>query len=331
MDNFNQSDGAFQSSGLPKTFEQAVAKVIDIALKQIDQQRIEKGLFYHTVTHAKAVKRRARTIFNAISPCISKQDAEGLTLDRFEQLPYLLDLSAICHDLVQDFLPQSHLQLPRQREPGMSEAASIKKVFEIFDLLNQQYQQANKLPYFNSWHKQNIQEMIEATICLADRDTGELYQPALYDTQKTLSFSGRIIALADLGCLGMEGIEAYRQEGQWVVLEENPHIIPNLINKNPTLLENTRTRLLNRCKFQLSFAKSRLSRFSQEVAGLPEPAIEILSSQIFKYLKSDTIAELEKITPKNPDTSLEDLVEFFGLGYWWNQENNHGIIGDMGR
>ena len=234
MDNFNQSDDAFQASGLPKTFEQAVAKIIDIALEEIDKQRVEKALFYHTVTHAKAVKRRARTIFNTISPYISKNNVDSLTLNKFEQFPHLLDLSAICHDLVQNFLPPSHLQLPRQRQPGMSEKASIEKVFEIIDVLNQQHQQTNKPPLFNAWHKQNIEEMIEATICLVERDTGELYQPALYDTKKNLSFPRRIIALADLGCLGMEGIEAYRKEGKWVVLEENPHIIPDLVNKNPS-------------------------------------------------------------------------------------------------
>ena len=328
MDKFKQGESALKSSDLPKTFEQAVAEVIQVALKEIEQQRVEKGLFYHTVTHAKAVRRRARVIFQAISPCISKENDEELTPDRLKQLPHLLDLSAICHDLVQDFLPQSRLQLPRQREAGISEAASIKKVFDIIEVLNEQHLQANKLPLFNQWHKQNIQEMIEATICLPDPGSGELYQPALYDDQKTVSIAGRIIALADLGCLGMEGIGAYRQEGQWIVLEENPHIIPNLINKNPELLEKTRARLLNRCNFQLSFAKSRLSRFSQEVAGLPESAIEILRSKIFKYLKPGTIAELEKITPKNPDTSLADLVDFFGLGYWWEQENSNSIIGD---
>ena len=325
MDKFKQGDDHFHPSDLPMTFEQAVAEITKIALEEIEQQRIDKGLFYHTVTHAKAVKRRARIIFQEISPCIDPNTPEYLSL---EQLPYLLDLSAICHDLVQDFLPQSRLQLPRQREAGLSEAASIKKVFDFIDALNQKYRQANKPPFFNHWHKENIQEMIEATICLPDPDSGELYQPALYDAKKPVSIAGRIIALADLGCLGMEGINNYRKEGQWIVLEENPHIIPNLINKNPELLEKTRIRLLNRCNFQLSFAKSRLSRFSQEVAGLPEIAIEVLSSKIFKHLKSETIEELEKITPKDPDTPLEVLVEFFGLGYWWNQNNNN-IIGNL--
>ena len=109
-----------------------------------------------------------------------------------------------------------------------------------------------------------IQDAIEATICIYDPSEQGIYQPALYDQTRNLSIVACIIALADIGSLGMDGIAAYNQEGSLLFLEENPDVIPVILNQttatlavdNPELYENIRQRLLKRARFQVNFAKS---------------------------------------------------------------------------
>lgn len=299
----------------PGVFEAAVAKAINFALLEIERKAIEQQLKYHTATHAKAVRRRARIIFQALLPFANEIIQPPVPPDYLRRLPYLIDLCAVAHDLVQEFINDSELHAPRRREIGISEAATIVKLFNFFDELNQFHYHKNSQcqTIFSHWDKEIIRESIEATICLIDSSSGELYQPALYDLEKPVSLPGRIIALADLGCLGMEGIASYRQEVKLIILEENPDIIPILQSGEPSLLENVRQRLLKRCHFQMCFARSRRARFVQEVAGLPESAIDALKTDVFKYLNSETIATLEAITPTSEDTSLEELIEFFAL------------------
>ncbi|MUH01865.1 hypothetical protein F7734_60295 [Scytonema sp. UIC 10036] len=164
-----------------------------------------------------------------------------------------------------------------------------------------------------------IQEAIAATICAYDPDEQAIYQPALYDNENPLSPVARILALADISSLGMEGVDSYNQEGSLLVLEENPDLIPILLNQetktqavdNSELLENIRQRLLKRARFQVNFAKSRLKRYPQEVASFPTEVIPILKSNVFRYLTPETIQEIESTTPTSEDTNLEVLVNFF--------------------
>ncbi|MGK7894128.1 MAG: hypothetical protein AB4372_11010 [Xenococcus sp. (in: cyanobacteria)] len=134
---------------------------------------------------------------------------------------------------------------------------------------------------------------------------------------KKISLPARIIALADLGSLGIEGIEAYCQEGSLIFLEENPDVVPFILNEEyqnrPKLSESLRQRLLQRARFQIDFARGRKARFMREVEGLPVGAISILRNKVFKYLNKDTIEKIESITPTTKDTTLEKLVEFFDL------------------
>jgi len=140
-----------------------------------------------------------------------------------------------------------------------------------------------------------------------------------------------VLALADLGALGIEGIEAYNQEGSLIFLEENPDIVSVIFHpENQKYLsnfetseqakqepyENVRQRLLKRARFQVDFAKGRLKRFDREVASLPEDAIYKLKIHVFKYLNLETIQEIELTTPTKNDTTLKELIEFFRLEHY---------------
>ncbi len=299
---------------LPGSFEEAVKMVKNFALLEIQRESEQKQLYYHSCDHAYAVQQRAEIIFKAIEPFGKEASQTSLT-----RIKHLIDICAITHDMVQEFLPNTKLNTSRKREPGVSEAATISKLINYIESLKikSSNQKVNNPILFTDSDLQIIREAIEATICLYDCEDNSIYQPYLYSNEQKISLPARIIALADIGSLGIEGIEAYFHEGSLIFLEENPDIIPIILNQDynnqPELSENLRQRLLQRARFQVDFARGREARFMREVEGLPVGAISILRNKVFKYLNKDTIAKIESITPTTDDTILEKLIEFFNL------------------
>ena len=298
---------------LAGSFEEAVIMVKDFALLEIQKQSKQKKLYYHTSAHAYAVQKRARIIFQAIEPFVTTTSKTSLT-----RLKHLIDICAISHDMVQEFIPGTDSNTFRRRKPGISEAATISKLINYIKSIKiKSINQEKTNIFFTDSDLQIIQESIEATICLYDFADNSMYQPALYSTNKKVSLPAHIIALADLGSLGIEGIEAYAQEGNLIFLEENPDIISIILNKEyisqPELAKKLKHRLLKKAKFQVNFARGREARFMREVRGLPVEAISILRNEVFRFLNKDTIKKIESIIPHTDDTKLEELIDFFDL------------------
>jgi hypothetical protein len=300
---------------LPDTFAAAVNRVRIYILAEFDREITLQQLHYHNREHIENVQRRSIIIFDAIIPyCqVSPTDAKRMRL--------LLDLCAVAHDAIQIFIPQTTPAISRKREAGVSELLTIEKVVTYIKDLNRQLQEheIDRSAQFSNLDISIIQEAIEATICAYDPVEKAIYQPALYDRSKNLSLVSKILAFADIGSLGMDGIAAYNREGSLIFLEENPDIIPliatqsiaNLEIDRPELAENIRQRLLSRANFQLNFAKSRMSRFSQEIAEFSDEINSILTSQVFQYLNATTIQSIESTTPTESDRTLTSLIDFF--------------------
>ncbi|WGV27145.1 hypothetical protein [Halotia branconii] len=301
---------------LPSTFAEVVVMVKTFVLKEFDREVIQNQLYYHTREHLQDVQRRAIAIFQVIYPDWRE------SLD-YTRLYLLLDLCAVAHDMIQIFVSQTQLHTSRRREAGVSETLTIKKVLSYIEELNQQLKKycVNDSVLFTDADISIIQDAIQATICIYDSFEQSIYQPALYNPHKKLSVVAYIIAIADIGSLGMDGIAAYNQEGSLLFLEENPDIVTVILNQitatlavdNPQLYENIRQRLLKRARFQVNFAKSRFIRHYQEIANLPKEAIITLTGQTFRYLNMQTIKEIESTTPTSEDTTLEELIDFFQL------------------
>lgn len=325
----NQNNRHFQehseenSAWLPSTFAEVVARVKNFALGEFDREVVENQLYYHTREHLNHVQRRANAIFQVICPYWQASLGNEVTSEYITRTNLLLELCAVAHDMIQIFVPQTQPHTSRRREPGVSENRTFEKLLNYIKGVNQQLKEhcIDDSVLFTESDISIIQDAIEATICIYDPSEQGIYQPALYDQTRDLSIVACIIALADIGSLGMDGIAAYNQEGSLLFLEENPDIIPVILNQttatlaveNPELYENIRQRLLKRARFQVSFAKSRLIRYPQEIANLTKEAIAILTYETFQYLNPQTIQEIELTTPTDEDTSLEDLIEFFQL------------------
>lgn len=302
---------------LPSTFAEVVKIVKTFILQEFDCEIAKNQLYYHTREHIDNVQRRADIIFQAIHPY-----CPGLVADDIARTSLLLNLCAVAHDGIQIFSPQTQPYTSRQRQPGVSETLTIEKLLNYIKDLNQQLQEqcVDDSVLFTDADMTIIQEAIEATICAYDAANQSIYQPALYNQDKNLSLVAKILAIADIGSLGMDGVAAFNKEGGLLFLEENPDIVPIILDQtletlnvdNPELYENIRQRLLKRARFQINFAKSRLMRFPQELTVFPVETIPILID-IFQYLNPETIQEIELTTPTEKDTSLEVLLDFFQL------------------
>ncbi|WP_424100462.1 hypothetical protein [Moorena producens] len=312
------------SAQLPSSFVEAVTRVKTFALLEMEKETERKQLYYHTCDHVKGVQRRADRIFQAIRPYWEAGLDNDNTPDYLSRMKQLMDLCAIAHDMVQEFLPQIQSYTSRRRESGVSEAATITKLLDYIKNQNEwiSKQTPNHLALFTDSDLQIITEAINATICWYDTSDNTIYQPDLYSSDKNLSLVARIIALADLGTLGMEGIEAFNQEGSLLFLEENPDIIPIILNPDlpyyetidkQTLYENIRQRLLKRTRFQVNFAKGRMARFARELKGFTAEAIAVLTHDVFTYLNPAIIQEIDLLTPTANDSKFEELIAFFKL------------------
>lgn len=294
-----------------QSFADAIAQIKAIAFEIFEHEIAEKQLCYHTHEHITGVQRRASQIFRVIRPYLeATEDSDRLEL--------LLDLGAVAHDMMQIFVPQREPHTPRRREAGVSEIATIEKLLELIHALNQHH--SNQSAQFLDSDLQIIRDAIAATICDYDPLEQAIFQPALYQRQP-ISIVARVLALADIGALGMEGIEAYNTEGSLLFLEENLDVrsliaqnkLASYLENHAAVQENVRQRLLKRARFQVSFAKSRLKRLPQELERLPLEANSVLLQQVFQYLTPATIKEIESSTPISEETSLEALINFFRL------------------
>ena len=309
----------------PTTIAESIAQIKTFALQELDREIVQKQLYYHTRDHINNVQRRADQIFAAVCPYLSASNQEtALDLSR---LKLLLDLCAVAHDMVQMFIAPAPKHAPRQRQPGVSEMATIEQLLDYINQLNQLLSNPKSPARLTDEDIEIVRDAISATICAYDSTEQAIYQPDLYNPNKSLSPVARILALADIGALGIDGVEVYHQEGSLIVLEENLDLIPlildgtiySLKSNNFELYQNIQKRLLNRCRFQVNFAKSRAARLEREIADFPEGASSTLH-EVFKYLNPTTIAEVEAKTPTDESATLEVLLQFFEFERYINSK-----------
>jgi hypothetical protein len=308
---------------IPSSFAETVQLVENYALKEIKQETGQKQLYYHTITHALAVKRRAETIFQAIKPFLEN----SIPLAELNRLESLIKLCATAHDMVQQFIPITEVHKSRKRAAGVSETATVTKLIDYIQNLNQKLlkQSVDDSIIFSDLELKIIADAITATICDRDPQAGKveysfsqysIYQPYLYSSKPKLSVVGRIIALADLGTLGMEGVETYVQEGILIFLEDNLDLVELILNCDHSHSSDnkiTKARFLNMTRFMVSLAQERQARFEREISGFTADARYILQHQVFIYLSSENIKQIEDLIPTDENTSLTELLNFFRL------------------
>ncbi|MEO0648439.1 MAG: hypothetical protein AAFZ17_20180 [Cyanobacteria bacterium J06650_10] len=321
------------------SFSKTIKAVEALALETFQREIESKQLYYHGIDHVEGVARRAALIFDTVVPFYGQERSNHKRSNNtdWNRQRELLQLSAIAHDMLQIFhpqaSPQSLPQSPRQRRNGESEQATIRQLFLFLKEVDtsKDISKAGTFHHFTPADISVLEEAIRATICQYDASDSSIYQPWLYAKHrngKSISLVARCLALADIGTLGIEGIEAYSKEGSLLLLEENLDIISFLKNESgldsrfdDAFRENVRQRLLKRARFEVDFARGRLNRLEQELAGLPSGAIAQLKQKVFKHLTPETIQTLEAIIPTANDTALSQLIDYFRLKRYVQEQN----------
>ena len=304
----------------PSSFAETVRLVENIVEQQIIKETAQKQLYYHTIKHALSVKRRAVRIFQAIESVATKSKS-SIELNRLQNL---IELCAMSHDMIQQFVLSDLHQTPRKRIPGVSEAATVEKLFEYIKDINRTLLiELNSSILFNDLDLAIIKDAILATVCERDPQAGKvsysfsshsIYQPYLYNCKPKISIVGNVIALADLGTLGIDGIKPYIREGILVFIEDNldvKNLILNCDYPSSSLQTATRDRLLNMARFIVNLAQERKARFELEIAGFCPQARQILREDVFIHLTQENIERIEAIVPTEDNVSLTQLIDFF--------------------
>jgi hypothetical protein len=289
-------------------FATALTQIKTLAFQEFDREISNKLLYYHNHNHIQSVQNRAQLIFKTLRPHFEANSTADL--DRME---LLLDFCVDTHDLIQIFLPQASPHSSRRRESGISESTTLATLFQLIE--------THCPNAFTEADLAIIKVAIEATICDYDPSENSIFQLPLYRQVDPINWVARILALADIGSLGIEGIASYNTEGSLLFLEENPDVcelikrqkIQHLLSESPELYENIRQRLLKRARFQVDFAKSRYHRLPQELSGFPPASIDALNNQVFQHLSTATIQTIAQTTPTAADTPLETFLNFFNF------------------
>ena len=224
--------------------------------------------------------------------------------------------------MVQEFVDNPDNTSPRKRERGVSEKATIIKLTHYIQNLNYKLSQANYSPLIRISDEELriIKEAIEATICHSGLFEYSLYQSDLYN-KPDLSLVAKIIAIADLGTLGMDGVEAYIREGILIFLEDNLDIAEFLHNPNNSqvLPVNLKARILKATCFMVNFARERKERFEQELNSFQREIQTILQEKLFNQLNQNNIENIVSLVPTEQHITLEELLVFITH---WNYFNN---------
>ena len=304
----------------PSSFTQTVRLVEKFVEQQIVRETAQKQLYYHTIEHALSVKRRAIKIFQAIES-VAKKSQFPIELNRLQSL---IELCAMSHDMVQQFTLSDLHQTPRNRIPGVSEAATVEKLFEYIKDINRTWlTELDSSILFNDLDLAIIKDAILATVCERDPQAGKvtysfsshsIYQPYLYNCEPKISIAGNIIALADLGTLGIDGIKPYIREGVLVFIEDNLDVKNFILNcdyPKSSIQTTIKNRLLNMARFIVNLARERKARFELEIAGFCPQARQVLKEDVFVHLTQENIEKIEAIVPTGDNVSLAELINFF--------------------
>ena len=312
----------------PSSFADTVQLVENYIRQEIIQEVRDKQLYYHNLDHALAVKRRANYIFQQIVPVLS----QNKSFAEIERLESLVKISGLAHDMVQIFEPTTTADLSRKRPVGVSEIKTANKLLRYIQKLNRELAayQIDPSITFSDRDCQIIRDAILATICTRDPLAGKvdytfsphsIYQPYLYNSQPKISIVGSIVALADLGALGMDGVENYLQDGISIFWEDNPNIKDWLSNHNSHSDNNVNQhndrskavaeKMLATTQFIVNLAYERKARFELEISGFDEQIRQILRDRVFIHFTRENIRKIEAMVPTQDDTSLSQLSDFF--------------------
>lgn len=200
--------------------------------------------------------------------------------------------SAAHHDTVQEYqvyvVEDSPLPcVVRELQTGKNEMASAAHAVASLEYINKKTGQR----IFSRGEMEMVEEAILVTIPEISKEWGTVIQPNLRESNGVIA---RAVALADLGMAGMEGAQAFLEDGNTLFREFNLDMIGigKRFQRFPIATQEFyRDRMLAWSRFQIPFAKGRKKYLEHELDGLPPLAQEAVRSLFTTFDESIEVAE----------------------------------------
>lgn len=270
---------------------------------------------FHNSRHTKDVIRRTDMVLAAI------QEARPDLVGRGERS--LGRFAGAFHDTVQKYeeartVDGTQEKILRKRFTTQNERASADEAVEFMDTANREAGRE----LFSAKDFETVHGSINVTIPGFDPEKGTVIQPNLKNESSIIE---RAVALADLGTAGMDGPNAYIQEGRDLFREENLDIFRAFEELGKALganqesdlpadkVEYYRKRMLAWSAFQSKFAEGRKAKLEDELNGLPEEAKNAVRVLFSKF--GETIEASKKKHEEEKQMSFNELARSFGYNF----------------
>lgn len=282
------------------TLELAVEAGKREALARIKERCEGKdSLDYHNTRHTEKVVRRSCAILAAI------YEADKTVLD--ERRLRLGAFAAAWHDVVQncridEAADGAFTRRMRKCFTRENEAASAEEAI--------QYMREKGGGAFRPEDEETVRRAILATVPAADFKEGTMVQENLAPESDVLA---RAVALADLGCAGMDGTKEFIEEGN-AVFREDAIDIRDALRSPENISEEQKSfftqRMLAWSRMQEKFAAGRKALFEAELGGLSEEARRAVRALFDKF--DESIEGAHAKTEERKKMTFEDLIRDFG-------------------
>lgn len=257
-------------------------------------QTYNDRLPFHNDDHTRRVHRRTMALLDAMEITSPKVRCLGA-------------VAALFHDTVQSY------------SPGINEARSAALAAGFIDSVNEYAPRENLLPPFDYSDRELVTSAITATVARSTADRCTVFQPNLYPASHPVV---RALALADLGCAGMDGPTQFQKDGDALFRELHPEVL-KIAGESPVrpgfagaggrteAMENECLWTMRRwLEGQIQFAEGRQRR-PYELKGLPETARSNVEA-LFCYFDATIAAAKERIAAV-ADTNFFQLGSAMGF------------------
>lgn len=310
------NEHVFSAEEKAEIFRSAVEDGVNEALQIVknsfeNSPETRNNLTFHNTHHTTGVLRRYDAIMNVLKNLDPTYTERAHGLGRF---------AAAYHDVVQKWEPEEVestileeaglKKIMRKRHIGANETASTELALLMMDRINTEA----AVEVFTEADKVVVRDTHEVTVPKFSFEKKTVVQPNLHEHSPIVT---RAIALADLGCAGMDGPQEFLTEGDALFREENIDISEAL--NNPQVLTETqisffRKRMLNWSEFQGSFAKGRKELLEDELLRhYPETARKELLELFSKFDESIDAARNQALIREK--LSFLELAR--DMGYVW--------------
>lgn len=294
--------------GFPE--EERVNEIIDKAFgliqeRFLDSTNPDNRLAFHGREHTEGVMRRTEAILKAM---------QRVTVHKVTDKDIMLGkIAAAFHDVVQEWKPEQRGEaVIRKRDTGENEKTSANEVIAI---LEQEMESAGEI--FSEMDLATIEDAIRGTVPGFDGRTA--IQPNV--TEQSV-FVSRAVALADLGTAGMDGAEAFLQDGDALFREENLDIVHAIRSQealSPEVQEKYRQRMIGWSKFQPKFAEGRRDLLDEELEGMPPLVTDAIKKLFNKF--DESISAAVKRGEEREAMSFDELA--LDMGFFEKKPMNH--------